>query len=176
MKNRGHVAWTDAVARHSAAAIAFAETARAVKPEAWSTPVGDGKWSPAQVTEHLNRTYQVTLDELRGKKGLRIRTPWLLRQVLRQTVLRSIYRKRQLPPGARAPSEIMPTTVDGSQSELLERFLTFARDFDEEALSKGNQSNRKLTHHVFGEIDLLPGIDFIAIHIEHHHRQIMRRS
>jgi hypothetical protein len=29
-----------------------------------------------------------------------------------------------------------------------------------------------LTHHIFGEIDVLPGIDFLAIHIEHHHRQI----
>jgi len=169
-------AWVNAVARHSAAASAFAKTAGAVKSDVWSTPLGEGKWSPAQVTEHLNRTYQMTLGELRGKGGLRIRTPWLLRQLLRQTVLRSIYRKRQLPRGARAPSEIMPSTVNGSQSELLERFSTLAYEFDQEALSEKNRTNRKLTHHVFGEIDLLPGIDFIAIHIEHHHRQITGRS
>jgi hypothetical protein len=104
MKNMKSQAWVDAVARHSAAASAFAKTAGAMKPDVWSTPLAEGKWSPAQVTEHLNRTYQMTLGELRGKGGL------------------------------------------------------------------------QLTHHVFGEIDLLPGIDFIAIHIEHHQRQITGRS
>ena len=176
MKNQKTADWTGAVARHSAAARAFEETARSVKPDAWATAVGEGKWSPAQITEHLNRSYQVTLGELRGNTGLRIRTTWLQRQLLRQTVLRSIYRTRQLPRGARAPSEIMPTSVNESQSELLERFSTLAREFDHEVLSKRNRTNGKLTHHVFGEIDLLPGIDFIAIHIEHHHRQIMGRS
>jgi len=171
MQNTSSTEWNAALARHSNAANAFANTARSITRESWSEPLAEGKWSPAQVTEHLNRTYQVVIKEIKGGKGIRLRSSWLLRQVLRQTVLRSIYRKRQLPKGARAPSEIVPKVVEGTQVELVERFAALAHDF-EEAVSTNRKAGRKLTHHIFGEIELLPGIDFVAIHLEHHHRQI----
>src|SRR6185436_17056569 len=114
MRNKTLTEWNAALAQHSNAAMTFARTARSITPESWSEPLSEGKWSPAQVTEHLNRTYQVVIGELTGEKGIRIRTPWLLRQVLRQTVLRSIYRKRRLPKGARAPSEVIPKEVEGT--------------------------------------------------------------
>ncbi len=126
------------------------------------------------MTEHLNRTYQVVFGEVRGGKGIRIRSPWLLRQVLRQTILRSILRKRRLPTGARAPSEVAPKEVNGTQKELLDRFSNLSAQFEEEFLKNSTNTDKKLTHHIFGEIDLLRGIDFVAIHIEHHHRQISR--
>src|SRR6185295_17144079 len=122
MRNKTLTEWNAALARHSNAAMAFAKTARSITLESWSEPLAEGKWSPAEVTEHLNRTYQVIISELKGEKGIRIRSPWLLRQVLRQTVLRSIYRKRALPKGARAPSEIIPKVIDETQSMSLERF------------------------------------------------------
>jgi hypothetical protein len=164
--------WERALARHSDAAKAFSTRAAAISEAAWSEPLGEGKWSPAQVTEHLNRTYDVVIEELNGGKGIRIRSPWLLRQVLRQTMLRSIYRKREIPRGARAPSEIFPNVTDETQTASLERFATLGLKF-EEAMTANRETGRKLTHHIFGEIELLPGVDFVAIHIEHHHRQIL---
>jgi len=172
MKNSEANSWNDALARHAASAATFRETAGAISPESWSVPLGKGKWSAAQVTEHLNRTYQVVIGELSGGNGIRIRTPWLLRQVLRQTVLRSIYRKRKLPKGARAPSEVIPKDVEGTQLQLVERFRNLATQFEQIAQSNAGKDERNLTHHIFGEIDVLRGIDFIAIHIEHHQRQI----
>jgi hypothetical protein len=174
MTNSEASSWKDALARHAASAGAYQETAGAISSESWPVPLGEGKWSAAQVTEHLNRTYQVVIEELSGGKGIRIRTPWLLRQVLRQTVLRSIYKKRQLPKGARAPSEVIPKDVEGTQSELIERFHHLATQFEQVAQSNAGEDGRKLTHHIFGEIDVLSGIDFVAIHIEHHHRQIAK--
>jgi hypothetical protein len=165
--------WTDALTRHAAASKAFADTARAINGESWFRPLAEGKWSPGQVVEHLNKTYLVVIDQLRGGKGIRIRSPWLLRQLLRQTVLRSIYRKRRLPKGARAPSEIVPKG-EGEQGESVDRFSRLAEEFEQVALAS-HATGRKLTHHIFGEIDLLPGVDFIAIHIAHHHRQITGR-
>jgi hypothetical protein len=171
MMNSDARSWGSALLRHSNAAGRFANTAGSISESSWSEPLADGKWTPAQVTEHLNRTYQVIIGELKGEKGIRIRSPWLLRQVLRQTVLRSIYRKRALPKGARAPSEIVPKLTDETQCASLERFKELARNF-EAAVNANRDTGRKLTHHIFGGIDLLPGLDFIAIHIEHHHRQI----
>jgi hypothetical protein len=171
MTNSNADAWDSALLRHSNAAGTFANTAGSISESSWSEPLADGKWAPAQVTEHLNRTYQVIIGELNGEEGIRIRSPWLLRQVLRQTLLRSIYRKRALPKGARAPSEIDPNVIDETQSASLERFSKLAQEF-EVAMSANRETGRTLTHHVFGEIELLPGLDFIAIHIEHHHRQL----
>ena len=168
-----NTSWESALARHTNAAGTFTKTAEAISDSEWSTPLSEGKWSPAQVTEHLNRTYQVLIGELKGEQGIRVRSPWLLRQILRQTVLRSIYRKRALPKGARAPSEIIPKVVNEMQSASLARFVNLSREF-EEGMNANRQTGRKLTHHIFGAIDLERGLDFIAIHIEHHHRQISR--
>src|SRR5262245_40328456 len=131
--------WESAQSRHTNASGIFAKTAIAIPGSEWSTPLSEGKWSPAQVTEHLNRTYQVIIGELNGEQGIRIRSPWLLRQVLRQTVLRSIYRKRALPKGARAPSEIIPKVVNETQSDSIERFGNLAREF-EEAMNANRQT------------------------------------
>jgi hypothetical protein len=163
--------WEGALARHTDAARAFSATAASIGDDSWLAPRGEGKWSPAQVTEHLCRTYEVVIAELNGEQGIRIRSPWLLRQVLRQTMLRSIYRKRKIPKGARAPSEIVPKVTDQTQTASLERFANLAMKF-EETMNANRGTSRKLTHHIFGEIELLPGIDFVAIHVEHHHRQV----
>ena len=171
MKNQAKE-WDEAIERHDAAAAAFCNTASVISPDSWFLPMAEGKWSPAQVAEHLSQTYQVVIRELRGEKGIRIRSPWLLRQILRQTVLRSIYRKRKLPKGARAPSEIAPKVVDETKQQAMEKLGRLAREFEVAARTAETLPGRKLTHHIFGEIDVLPGIDFIAIHIEHHHRQI----
>ena len=54
----------------------------------------------------------------------------------------------------------------------MEKFVLLAREFEAAARTSETVKGRKLTHHIFGEIDVLPGIDFVAIHIEHHQRQI----
>jgi hypothetical protein len=164
MKPSQSKAWEAALARHANSAAAFGLTVASLDEDSWTIPLGEGKWSPAQVTEHLNRTYRVVVDQLNGGKGIRIRSPWFLRQVLRQTMLRSIYRKRQLPKGARAPSEIVPKEVEGTQTELVERFRNLAKEFE---LAVDKNRGGRLTHHIFGEIEVERGIDFIAIHIEH---------
>jgi hypothetical protein len=171
MKNQAKK-WDEAIARHDAAATAFRDTASLIRSDSWFAPLAEGKWSPAQVAEHLSQTYRVVICELRGEKGIRVRSPWFLRQVLRQTVLRSIFRRRKLPKGARAPSEVAPKVVDETKQQAVEKFIQLAREFEAAARTAETVKGRKLTHHIFGEIDVLPGIDFIAIHIEHHHRQI----
>jgi DinB superfamily len=177
MKNNTAALWTGTLARHAVAANAYATAAGAVDADSWSVPVAEGKWSPAQVTEHLNKTYQVIIAELRGGPGIRIRSSWLVRQLLRQTVLHSIIRKRRLPKGARAPLEVMPRVVEGSQADVIDRFTHLAHEFAEVCeVNRAENRGRKLTHHIFGEIELSRGVDFVTIHIEHHQRQIERKD
>src|SRR5437764_15296711 len=47
-----------AIADNRAAVEAFAAAARAVDAASWNTPRAEGKWSPAQIAEHLAIVYE----------------------------------------------------------------------------------------------------------------------
>lgn len=164
--------WSSALVRHSAAVESYCSTARSIDETTWNAPIADGKWSPAEITEHLNRTYDVTLDQLNGGQGIRVRTNWFVRSMLRATALRWIFRRRALPRGAKAPREVKPDCVVDSRVDAIARMVLLASRFEDLVAERHQDAGLKLTHHIFGEIDLLPAIDFVAIHIEHHHRQI----
>ena len=49
----------DALTLNRDAAQRFLATARAVPPERWVTPVAPGKWSPAQIVDHVATSTEV---------------------------------------------------------------------------------------------------------------------
>ncbi|MDQ3389211.1 MAG: hypothetical protein M3483_06885, partial [Gemmatimonadota bacterium] len=54
---RGEGKWLRTVEEHHAALAAFLRAAEAWPGETWLVPLGEGKWTPAQVTEHLALAY-----------------------------------------------------------------------------------------------------------------------
>src|SRR5688572_31383601 len=100
----------DALRMHSEAAARLIESAKLVRADVWLAPHAPGKWSPAEIVEHLNATYDVLTRELEGGTGMKVLTkPWQ-RLLLRWTIYRKILRKGLFPKGARAPREIRPAT------------------------------------------------------------------
>src|SRR5688572_20474893 len=95
--------WLEALRIHGSAASAFAATAEAVEPEAWDRPLAEGKWSPAQITDHLIRTYDVILREIGGGGGMKVRTRLWMRLFLRLTYMPRILRGGRFPARAPAP-------------------------------------------------------------------------
>jgi len=91
---------------------------------------------------------------------------------VRATVLRWIFSKRALPRGAKSLNEVKPERVVDSPPEAMVRMNRLAQEFENQVAEQHADPQSKLTHHIFGEIDPLRAIDFLAIHIEHHHRQI----
>jgi hypothetical protein len=79
--------WSRALAAHRSASAAFATAAEEVEPDAWHRPRAEGKWSPAQMTDHLIQTYDILLRELDGDQGMRVRTRFLRRVFLRLTLM-----------------------------------------------------------------------------------------
>jgi hypothetical protein len=146
--------------------------ARRVAPVDWRSPVGVSKWSPAEITEHLNLTYDVLLAQLRGGEGLRVRTGPVVRRAMATIALRMILLSRRIPTGARAPSEIRPEYIADSRAEALTRFERLAGDLDRQVAERYGDPSARLTHHLFGELDLVRGVDFVAIHLDHHRRQL----
>jgi hypothetical protein len=160
---------------HAAAVEDFAAAAQRIPAAAWLVPRAEGKWSPAEIVEHLNTTYAVVLDELAGGPGMKIRTKWWQRLLLYPTIRRRILTGRGFPPGARAPREVRPATVPADQRGAIAAFRELARKFDEaiaDAVSGGRRV--RITHAYFGRSSAMTGMLFAARHIEHHRAQLPR--
>ncbi|HEX4932342.1 MAG TPA: DinB family protein [Gemmatimonadaceae bacterium] len=157
---------------HRAAVQAFLAAARAIPDAAWERPLSPGKWSPAQVAEHVRLTYVVIQNELAGGSGLRIRTPWWLRLVLRWRILPRILATGKLPAGARASSEIRPGDGPFPRAQVLEA-LEVAADVTEASIARQwSERNAGITHHIFGRVELPRAMRFITVHTAHHTRQL----
>lgn len=164
--------WQIVTARHDAAVESFVAGARAVPAERWERPIGEGKWTPAQITQHVLQTYEVLISELRTGEGLTVRTGWATRQVLRLVVLRPIMWLRRIPSGAKAPRPIRPREDGLDQAAAVARLEAVVCEFNSEIVASRDRTNARLTHHLFGSVDTVDGLDFVAVHTEHHGRQL----
>jgi len=165
--------WPEAIRLHGSAASAFAAAAEAVEPDAWDRPLAEGKWSPAQITDHLIRTYDVLLREIGGGGGKKIRTRLWMRLFLRLTLMPRILRTGRFPARAPAPPEIRPSKTPPDQKSGVELFRQRAGEFEAAAQDAGPRA--QMTHAYFGALPLADGVLFCARHLEHHLNQISRR-
>ena len=158
---------------HTAAVDDFASAAERVSPAVWLSPRAEGKWSPAEIVEHLNTAYTVVLDEIAGGPGMKIRTTWWQRALLYFPIRRRILTGRGFPVGARAPREVRPATAPADQRGAIGMFRELARKFDK-AIAAPIESGRRIhiTHAYFGRSSALTGMLFTARHIAHHRAQL----
>jgi len=166
------VRWDEIAALHDAAAKNLATAAEAVSSDRWLTPRAEGKWSPAEVVEHLNTVYDVVLRELDGGAGMKIRTPWYARIVLRLTIVPKILRGRGFPAGAPAPKETRPVLSITDQRELISRFRDRAARFAA-AATNARGTEKRITHAYFGAAPIPQSMLLCARHIEHHMQQLI---
>jgi hypothetical protein len=143
-----------------------------VPAEHWKAARAPGKWSPAEITEHLSLTYEHLLGELRGGPPMRVKGSWLFRFLARYRFLPKLLRDGTVPPGVRAPREVRPRIPTEDRLEALERFQALAVEFEEEITSRRASGAGALTHPYFGRLGPDRGIRFVEVHIRHHIRQL----
>jgi hypothetical protein len=164
--------WATLVARHSQAVEAFVRTSRRVPSERWSLPLGPGKWSPAEITSHLNESYQVLRGELAGRPGMQLRLSRLQRWTLRYRVLPRILASGNFPEGARAPREIRPREVITDPGAALHMLSTQADAFVQELTDRARSGRVRLTHAYFGSMSARQSLILVTVHTRHHARQL----
>lgn len=164
--------WAQVMERHRAAVAVYLQIAGTIPETVWLAPIEAEKWTPAQITEHLILTYQIFLKQMRGEQNIEMIHGFLMRRLLRLLILPGIYRRRKLPRGAQAPDEILPIEANKTPEVALKQLREAVAKFEKEASERRNEENLRLTHHVFGKIKLIEGIDLAAIHTEHHARQL----
>ena len=166
--------WTAAIGAHRASLDGFIRAADAIGDDGWDRPLATGKWSPGQVAEHLRMVYQIIGRELEGGPGIRLRTSWWIRPFLRVRFLPGILRRGKIPVGAPAPREARPGPGPHPKAPLLASLRETAASA-EATLTSRRGSGAVATHHIFGPLDPDQLIRFLAVHNDHHTRQLEPR-
>jgi DinB superfamily len=168
--------WENVRRLHSRAARQLADVAQTIAPADWPTPLGPGKWSPAAVLEHVGMTMDVLTRELEGGEGMRVRTGWWQRMLLRWTILPKIFRGAGFPEGAPAPREMRPGPLTARQAARDSAIADFGdRVTRLEAAADAAHSRspgQRLTHAYFGRLSVRKGLLLNARHMQHHRTQL----
>jgi hypothetical protein len=164
--------WSRLTADHRAALDQFIATARQLPPTSWARPLGDGKWSPAEISNHLIASYRILRTELAGGQGMALRLGPLRRWLLRHTMLPRILKSGTFPAGARAPRETRPSSDLAALPDALETLTREANALVEELTTRASRRRVRLTHAYFGPMSARQSLRILAAHIRHHARQL----
>ena len=162
---------------HGAAVEEFGRLAGGVPREAWRHPRGEGKWSPAQLVEHVALAYEQAAAELRGDAAGTTTTSPLRRRLLRWLVLPAILRTGRLPAGAPAPRALRPPADSAPDRDTpVARFRAAAARFEAAAVdAERGGARRRVAHPYFGALSARTTWRLLTIHTRHHARQLARR-
>ena len=136
----------------------------------WGKSLAAGKWTVAELAEHLALSYEIALDGLTGGPGMRQVLPWWKTRFLRLTVLRRILRGRGFPEGAPAPRELRPGKDPMDRDQGIERLRAKAAEA-EGALESAPDSAR-VPHAYFGLLTSEQILGVQTAHLDHHRTQI----
>lgn len=155
---------------HREAVTMLVTALRSVPDSSWSQPYREGKWTPGEIAAHLVATWDALLAELAGGPGMRIRTRWWQRVLLRLYLVPKLLSGGPFPANAKAPKETRPE-APLNRAEALDAVEGRAARLDREA-RKAHDLGRRLTHAYFGKSSVATGVLLAARHIQHHSAQI----
>jgi len=160
---------------HHATVTRFLATVDALDEASWSAPWAEGKWTRAQVAEHIVLFYEVGIEALAGGVAMRPQLPSWMMRVLRWFLLPHVLFHRSIPVRAAAPRELRPLGRGLSRDETRELVGELATCFAEAVPAAHADPTRMVAHPYFGAVRPLPFLRFAAVHLEHHLRQIAPR-
>jgi DinB family protein len=155
---------------HHQAVDAFLTAARTVQATQWDRPRAPGKWSPAQVAEHLALAYEVNRGVLHGSAPGPA-APRFLRPLIRKFGLNPLLRRGSFTPGSKSPKVFRPSASPAGQAELLARLQAAANAFELDAAA-ATGPGATIDHPFFGRLPLLDFVRLQEIHARHHLAQV----
>jgi len=169
----GRDPWERLCREHRDAVDDFIDTALRIPASAWNAPLRPGGWTPAQVAEHIVMAYEVFVGQLAGDPPMkRIASP-MMQRMLRWFLLPHVLFHRSFPVRAGAPREVTPDGPGIAQDTLEPRLRAASERLDRD-IRVATLSH--IRHPYFGPVPMRRALRFIAIHTEHHQRQIAAAS
>lgn len=159
-----------ALADNRAAVEEFIAAARAVDAVKWSTPLAQGKWSPAQIAEHLAIVYEYNRKVVTGTAGKG--APKFLRPLIRWFVVTTTLKAGAFTRKGRAPGILQPTAAPAAAAPLLTRLAAAVAGFENDIRSGHPEARHTVAHPFFGRLQTVDYLRLQAIHARHHRSQL----
>ena len=160
------------LAAHEKALAEFLASAEALRPDDWSRAMQTGKWSPAEIVEHVRLSFVASLDCLQGRQGMRpVLTGWKA-AIARWLYLPKILRTGEFPKGARAPRETRPMNPAPLREEGISRVRIAARDLETALRADPDPASHRILHPYFGFLSLTTSLRLLARHTRNHRNQL----
>lgn len=132
----------------------------------------EGKWSPAEILEHLSLAFSRTSDRM--KSALQQDQPEVRSRTFKEWVGGLIVLKLgRIPPGRKAPEGLSPQGAAPEQAmkSVRENLIEMDRVIDQFERRFGNKDD-VLVHAVLGPLSIPEWRRFHCVHTQHHMRQI----
>ena len=164
----------DVTAMNHANTRAFVAEALAIPADRWRTPTAPGKWSPAQVTEHVVLAYEAGARIVNGEEPISEGPPKFLRPIIRTAIRLTTLRTGKFPKSKTQPI-FVPKDVAATQPELCARLERASVSFAQVSAAVVNRGQMQFEHPFFGRFGVLEYLRFVAFHTAHHQPQLAAR-
>lgn len=164
--------WSVAEQRHAEAVAAFLVAASLVPNEKWTVPLGPNRWSPAQMLLHIEQSYLLCADALRGGPGMLPRRSALVGWLSRAAILPLMRLTGRFPKNVPAPRELRPDAnlAHSPHREALTARVQAAATVALAQLRAAVDTKRhvRLSHAYLGSLDAYQTLRLLNAHTQHH--------
>ncbi len=161
---------TNSIVDANRAAVADLLAAARARESVWTQPRAPGKWSPAQLVEHVARSLEESANEVRGVRSKFPNLPFFLRPVARGFLFNRVVRTGTFPKARTSrPFDPIegPANLTAAQQRLDQALNSFTTACNECA-----SGDRKVRSRVFGVVTIDDYSRFQEIHTRHHTKQL----
>jgi hypothetical protein len=148
----------------------FLAAAGAIDRTRWHEPRAPGKWTPAQMTEHIALTYENGRKSVRGEHVAR-GMPRIIRPLIRRFILSRILKTGRFPRG-RAVGAFVPSDNPPPADVLFGRVRQAAAAYEQTVRDVSASGTTAIDHFVFGRTPLVDYVRVLALHTRHHMAQL----
>mgnify|MGYP001482836246 FL=1 len=149
----------------------FAAAARSVAPARWSQPVAPGKWTPAQIVEHVAISYEVAARALAGDSSMGS-APRFLRPIIRALGFNGVLRKGAFPTKQKGPRVFAPSAAPPVLEGGITRLEQAVATFEAKAREMEHGGTHEFEHTFFGRLAVADYVRFSELHTKHHQQQL----
>jgi uncharacterized damage-inducible protein DinB len=160
-----------AVADNHRAVDEFIAAARSVIPAQWNVPRAEGKWSSAQVVEHIALAYEYSLAVLENRAS-GPKAPRFIRPLVRAFFVNPTLRAGRFTRKGKTLSMFEPSSAPADQATSIRRVESALTAFEAGLRAADASGRTTLDHPFFGTMALTDYVRLQAIHARHHRAQL----
>ena len=160
-----------ALADNHSAVEEFIATARAMNAQQWTTPRAPGKWTPAQIAEHLAITYEWGVELVKGTPpggG----APFFMRPLIRRMFVIPSLKAGRFTRTGKTLKIFEPSAAPPASAVVLPRLESAVASFETAIRSGSPEARQTINHPFFGSIPTTDYLKLQSIHARHHHAQL----